>query len=588
MEFRSDIHERVLHQLLDGVMVVARDGTITVFNAAAGHILGIPPSEAVGGSFGELFIQRDEFEELSELVLGAVADGNREHGREVVKLPLGDRVRSLSVATSYLRSDTDAVPVALIAVFSDITEIRELRETELRMAETLQTKHNELQTAYRQIEERNDTLATILKRVQVARVVATIAVVGVLLGVGTYAWRPLDLFGVSAPSLTSSADAETVTEPDTMVVEAKPIRETMSLVGRLAPWRTVTVTSPIASRVTAMHVKRGQEVEKGDLLVELDTAETVRQLRQAKVAYIEARDAFEAVKGWKNGPEIADARRSYTRARIALNSQESRLKRTGFLLKQGLIAASEHEDAERQHRSQLLDFEAARADFQATMARGGKDALEKAALELSSAREVMRELEQTVTRSQVRSPLAGVVMAPSRPGFSVFAEGRSVDKGEALLEIGDYSRMAALARVDEVDVVRIAVGQPVSITGNAYRDLRLQGNVTRVSSQPLPQTRAVTQFQIEVTLDALKPAYRERLRTGMSSRLEIVVYHNESALLVPIGAVRRSGGIHRLRVVDPSTREVQDREVRIGPTTLESVEIVAGLRAGEEIVVSTN
>ena len=57
-----------------------------------------------------------------------------------------------------------------------------------------------------------------------------------------------------------------------------------------------------------------------------------------------------------------------------------------------------------------------------------------------------------------------------------------MEKGEALLTIGDFSRMAAIAMVDEVDVMRLAVGQTVWVTGNAFRDLRMRGTVTHVSS----------------------------------------------------------------------------------------------------------
>ena len=539
----ADIHERVLLDLQDGVMVVERTGAVAVFNAAAEHILGLDASQVLGNSFGELFILREGCEEFAELVLGAVADGSRTGSREVVKLQAGDEVRSLSVATSYLRTkaDGEAAQSALVVVFSDITELRQMRETELRMAQAMEAKHDELQQAYRRIEERNDTLAILLKKVQVARVLSTAAVMAVLLGLGFYTWQPLDLFGGPGLGLFSRADAEVVAEPNTLVVETRPVRETMSLVGQLAPWRTVTLMSPIESRIVATHVRPGQEVKEGDLLLELDTGEAVRKHRQAQLAHIEALAAFEAVSDWEKGVEMANANRSFTQARMALQGQESRLKRAAFLLEQGLIAESEHEDAERRYRSQLLDFEAARVAFEAAKARGGEEARNKAALQLSTAREEMEELENSANVGLVRSPVTGMVLAPVRARSDFLAEGTAVDRGKVLLAVGDFSRMAALTVVDEIDVLRIRVGQRVSVTGNAFRDLSLQGAVTRVSSQPLPKTRGVVQFEVEVTLDALEPAERKRLRTGMSCRLEIVVYGKEAALLIPIRAVEKAG-----------------------------------------------
>ena len=77
----------------------------------------------------------------------------------------------------------------------------------------------------------------------------------------------------------------------------------------------------------------------------------------------------------------------------------------------------------------------------------------------------------------------------------------------------------------------------------------------------------------------------ERIRAGMSSRLRIVVYSKEVALMVPLEAVEDRGRSYWVSVVDPSTREVDEREVVIGPTTQDSVEITAGLQAGDEIVI---
>ena len=586
---RAGIHGRLLDHLLDGVMVVERGGTITVLNPAAAGILGVSPEEVAEKTFTELFIAREGFEEFSDVVLDAVT-GEGEGGRQVVKLGTGDAARTLSVAISYIRpSGHDAgEAVALISVFSDITELRELRETELRMAKAVEAQHAELQTAYRRIEERNETLAAMLKKVQVARVLATVVVIGVFLGAGAYVWQPLDLFrSAFGPSVVSQADAGVAKGWRTIVVEPRQLRETIALVGTVAPWRTIAVTSPIESRVLAVHFRYGQKVEEGNLLVELDTSEIVREHRRAQVEYIDALKAFETVRDWKNGPEMIVARRAFARARIALESQETRLKRTAFLLEQGLVPASRHEEADRQYRRQLLDFEAARHDLEAARARGGEEAIDKAALELSSAREEMQELEKSTEQGDVRASVSGVIMTSSRPGAKNLAAGWSVDKGEALLEIGDFSRMAAIAMVDEVDVVQLAVGQTVWVTGNAFPDLRMRGTVTHVSAQPLPKARGATRFEVKVTLDPLEADQRGRLRTGMSCTLQIVIYNKAAALMVPIGAVERSGRSHRLGVIDRETRMVRHREVKIGPTTLDSVEITSGLKPGDEIVVPT-
>ncbi len=169
---------------------------------------------------------------------------------------------------------------------------------------------------------------------------------------------------------------------------------------------------------------------------------------------------------------------------MALETEERRLKLRAFLLEQGLIAETEHDDAERQHQSQLLNLEAAQEDLETAQAHGGQEALDKAELELSTAEEKMCALEEGLDQARIRAPISGVVLAAGRNGAAM-AAGAPVKKGDMLVAIGDFSRMAATAMVDEVVVVRIVVGQPVSITGNAFRDLRLE---VRVTLDPLEAT----------------------------------------------------------------------------------------------------
>ena len=79
---------------------------------------------------------------------------------------------------------------------------------------------------------------------------------------------------------------------------------------------------------------------------------------------------------------------------------------------------------------------------------------------------------------------------------------------------------------------------------------------------------------------------RDRLAAlGMSAHVAVTVYERPAALLVPIGAVERAGGEAWLRVLDRRTGDAARRAVALGITTLDSVEVTAGLAAGEEIVL---
>ena len=584
----THIHGRVLESLQDGVLVVGLEGTIAIFNPAASRILGVLREEAAGRRFAEVFIPLEGLDALNETVLDAIG-GAGEDERKVVPVQVQGEQRSLSVATSYLTRVRagEREPVAVVAVFSDITELRVLRETELRMAKAVEAQHAELQQAYREIEDRNESLATMLKRVQVARVVVTLLVVAVFVGVGAWSWKPLGLSLETPAALMGDAEAEPGGEAPvrTVTVRARAVNATVALVGRLAPWRTVTVPGPVDAKVAAVHFRYGEEVAEGAVLVELDTSGLDRAYREARLGYLEALAEHEAAEGWASGPEVAEARRSFTKAKLSMDDQETRRRKAELLHGQGLISDSEHQEAMRQHESQRLDFEAAQEEVEAVRAQGGEEAREKARLKLENATDALREREAALGRRAVRAPIAGVVLAPERERDAM-AAGRALRQGDTVVVIGDFSRMSALTQVDEVDVGSLASGQAVTVTGNAFPGLELRGTVSRVAAQAGTKARrGAPMFDVVVTLDALEPGQRARLRAGMSSNLRIVVYSNPRALTVPVEAVRRRGTTSRVRVLDPASGEVRERKVETGPTTLDSVEIVAGLAPGDKVVV---
>jgi len=154
----ANVDRALLENLIDGVMVIGFDGSVKLANAAACRMFGLRPEEVVGRRFGEVFVQFEEFDEFTEMVLDAVQNQSGVE-RRVTSVRIGDATRSFSVTTSYLTTAREEAPMAVIAVLADITEVRELRETALRRAKIIEKQLGELQGAYRDIEARNAELS---------------------------------------------------------------------------------------------------------------------------------------------------------------------------------------------------------------------------------------------------------------------------------------------------------------------------------------------------------------------------------------------------------------------------------------------
>ena len=261
------LYRNVLDNVASGVMSLDSGGVITSFNAAASEIVGLTSEAVVGRTFAEVFSELEGADAFADVVLDAVYDSLVGHQR-VVEATFAGRTRSLSMATSYLKEERDGETfrIGVVAIFNDISEIKELREKELRLVKEVQGKHAELRNAYVALEERNRELSTTSKRTNALRVGAAVVVLALFLGVGLYLWDA----GPGTEGIATGAAQAAQGSFATLVVEPRRMSSTITVVGQLAPRREIEVTSPIKGTVAAVHFQYGERVAEGQRLVDLD------------------------------------------------------------------------------------------------------------------------------------------------------------------------------------------------------------------------------------------------------------------------------------------------------------------------------
>ena len=387
----------------------------------------------------------------------------------MVDVRVGGEPRSIALATTYLRGGPQGARhgAAVVAVFSDITEVAALREAEVRLGRKVEAQLAELSDAYRTVEERNETLAATLRKARVragdrgrrgrrrARHGRRLAVAG-----GRGAWPP-------APRHRGRPGSECRGARHLDGRRGAP-RQTTSVVGRIGPGHVTRVLSPAGGTVRALHFSYGEAVAAGAPLVEIDVSATVREYRSVRSRYLEARKRVEALEAWEGGREMASARRQVTRAKDAVAKQRRRVEQTAYLLEEGVIPAAEHEGAVEALGRLEEDRAAAERELVAVRGQADADARERAELEYRNLREQLEGLRKVMDAAVVRAPVGGIVMAPALgsgtrttgTGDRRLLEGVSVVDGQALVQIADAKTLSIAAVVEEVEVTRLRVGQP--------------------------------------------------------------------------------------------------------------------------------
>ena len=586
----------VLDSMSEGVMTVDSDARIGIFNPAAAKLLGLARAEIRGKLFAEVFLNIKGLEDFNDTVLAAVYD-DAVGSQSTIGVQLEDGTeRSLAVTTSYLADYKDGEPrkIGIVAVFRDITEVAALRKAEQQLVESTKEQNARLREAYREIEEKNEALDSALKKVQTVRLVASTFVILLFLGAAGYVWNETGSALTEEIAVTPGTHSGMAEAATTLTVAPRKLTVTLSFVGRLAPRQEVRITSPTTGKVARRLFEYGGQVAAGQALVELDTAGVEREYREAQAKFLEARERVRELEDWENSLEVSRVRRAVASAKLELDVRKDKLSETSLLLEQGIISAQEHDAAKRQYGAQRLNYEAALQDLESVQAKAGTDTMQVARLKLENATSRIQELKKTLADSVVHAPVFGIVLQPEigngnddQEGSSaeLLATGQSVSEGDYLLSVGDIDGLSVAGLVDEVDIVKLQPGQPVTARGDAFPDLELHGKIAWVSSQSQrADTESVPMFHVSAELDRLTDAQRQQLRLGMSVQVDVVVRDEPAALLVPLAAVHGEPGQYWLHV-RTQQGDVQQVPVEVGATTLNEAEIVRGIGAGDEVMV---
>ena len=358
---------------------------------------------------------------------------------------------------------------------------------------------------------------------------------------GLSGWGLLRLHAKEAET-PSEASATLRHEGERLVVpEKSPLRRTLAVapiadetvaapftlpaVVEADPARLVKILAPLTGRIVSLNKQLGDAVKAGDVLFTIDSAD----LAQASADAAKAHAA------------LALARRNLERQR-ELDKSEIASKRD---LEQ---AQSDYEQAAS---------EAARVD--ARLAQLGAKAGSGTALPAGS--HVLA----------VRSPISGRVV-----DLTAAAGGYWNDATAPLMTVADLSHVFVTANAQEKDLAQLYTGQSASVKLDAYPE-PLSAKVRFVGEMLDPDTRTV---KVRMPLDNRDG----KLKPGMFAQATFLA-RAHPGILVPITAVVQSGFSTRT-FVEVAPWQFEPRDVKLGARIGERVEVVAGLKAGEHVVVT--
>jgi multidrug efflux pump subunit AcrA (membrane-fusion protein) len=340
---------------------------------------------------------------------------------------------------------------------------------------------------------------------------------------------------------------------------------TLSEVGELKATRSATVSAPNDKLITYL-VPEGSWVKQGDLLVQLESA-------KYKIGITEQQSALDRQAAQlRRAQADLDAQRYKEQA--AKKAYESLLE----LKNKGFAMDSEVEEARLTYmelKSQTGGYEAAvqqevsGVDF----ARGGLD-----------------QIKLKLAANAVYAPMEGLVVYATvgRPEDGKKVElGMTPYEGQPLMYLPDIKSMQVETQVNEMDVQKVRVGQPVSISLDAVPDVTFKGKVARVGSLAQHKVSKVSGkrtgvkvFDVIVDVEDADP----RLRPGLSANASVLLDELQDVTYVPVEAVFNEEG--RTVAYVRRGRGTRKQVVDCGPSNDRFVVIRSGLKVGDKVCLA--
>ncbi len=201
------------------------------------------------------------------------------------------------------------------------------------------------------------------------------------------------------------------------------------------------------------------------------------------------------------------------------------------------------------------------------------------AADISAQEVAVRLAEATLKQRQIllekatlRAPFDGVIDA-----ISVNA-GEQVSAAEEVMAIVNMKQFRIDARVDEIDVARLAPGQTAVVTLDSLPDERLTARVAFVGASAVVQ-QGVVSYPVILDLETSQAP----VRPGMTASAAVEVARRENVLLVPNRAIRTQGRSRTVEVMVDGKPET--RTVSVGMSNDQLTEVLDGLREADSVVI---
>lgn len=350
------------------------------------------------------------------------------------------------------------------------------------------------------------------------------------------------------------------------VVDRGTIEVSVSASGKVVPAFEEIINTPIESRILEVYKKGGDAVEVGTPILKLDlqSAETEynKQLDEEKM-----KEYLLEQKKVESAGKLSDIKMKMDVSQMRMNRLLAEYKNEQYLDSLGAGTADKVRQAELAYNVGRLEYEQYRQEYANTQEITAAD-LRVKELELNIFRKSLAETKRTLDDARICSPRKAVLTYVNNE------VGARVPAGTKVAVVSDLSHFKIEGEIADTYGDRIAAGSKVVVKIGSDQ---LEGNVSDVT--PLSKNGVIS-FTVRLDDDQF-----HRLRSGLKTDVYVMNAVKEDVLRIANSSYYMGKGEYDLFVVD-GEGSLRKRKVMLGESNFEYVEVISGLNAGDNVVVS--
>ncbi|GAB3561885.1 efflux RND transporter periplasmic adaptor subunit [Spirosoma luteolum] len=400
-------------------------------------------------------------------------------------------------------------------------------------------------------------------------------------------------------------------EVDFATVKTVDITERVSASGRVQPQVEVKISPDVSGEIIGLYVNEGDPVKAGQLLCRIRPDNYESMMARSKATVNQSRAQLEQSKASvaQSGARLIRAKADYDRNKK--------------LLADKVISSADFETSEANYNVARQEVEAAKASVRA------------AQFSIQSAEASLRDASENLRKTTIYAPVAGTV-SKLNVELGERVVGTSQMAGTEIMRIANLQNMEVRVNVNENDIVRVNLGDTADIEVDSYTtaNRKFKGVVYEIANTAnglasgtgaaaALSSDAVTEFEVKVKI--LNNSYADLLaekdkkgypfKPGMTASVDIITDRRPGVLAVPIAAVTTRGtdtdatgekvgdegnddAEETKKETDAPVKKEQPKElvfvneggkatprfVKTGISDYENIQILSGLKAGEQVV----